>query len=270
MSRSKVTDEGEHVVRSVLGRAFAAFVLVVLLASGCSHSSKDKEETVSGPVSGPVIVFGAPALTPAVHRLVAAFQKKNPKAKMDVTIQPPAQLVQTAKTKSPDVILDRPCCLNGLQNTGPGLDKLRPLGRDLYVIATPKNNPAVVGDVSVFAASSTKKTAVCGVPTVFGDLATLVLAKASVVPAQGAVKQCNSADVIRRLRAGELDAALIMRSEVQAQAGNISMIPLPDADNIAVDAVYATARGRPGGDRFAALIQSSTGQQILERSGLLP
>jgi ABC-type molybdate transport system substrate-binding protein len=143
------------------------------------------------------------------------------------------------------------------------------IGRNLAIIAVPVGNPAQVPGVGAFAPDSALNTAICGANSPFGNFAALVLARAGVNPAGVRVAQGCDADAVARIARGELDAALVFRSNVPIP-DNVEVINIPEDQNVVVDVRYAPTSEGGTGKSFQDFLASDQAKKVLSQRGFLP
>lgn len=142
-----------------------------------------------------------------------------------------------------------------------------PFGRTYFVIITPAGNPAGVSGLDAFASSSDLDVAACGPEIPFGNLASIFLTSAGVTTASDVVSE-DCAEVRRQVAAGDLDAGLLLRSDIGI-SGEVDVVEL--GGEVPEVVMSAAALGDdPDARAFVSFIESADGQRIRTERGFLP
>ncbi|XVQ84223.1 molybdate ABC transporter substrate-binding protein [Microbispora siamensis] len=147
----------------------------------------------------------------------------------------------------------------------------RVFARDSLQIAVPKGDPAHVTGLKDLAAPGVR-VALCAESAPCGAAARAALAAAgvTVVPA---TEEQDAAKALAKVRLGEVDAALVYRTDIKAEAGAVEGVDFPEAARVAEDYLIATV---PGTGRlaltreFVDLVLSDQGRKVLASAGFTP
>ena len=135
-------------------------------------------------------------------------------------------------------------------------------------IAVPKGNPGNVTGLADFAKPELT-LAVCAPDVPCGAAAQKVFQAAGIT----AVPDTEEEDVkaaLTKVQLGEVDAALVYATDVQAAGSDVEGIPFPEAEQAINEYPICTLKAAPNPDAaqaFVALVQSDEGQKALEAAG---
>jgi ABC-type phosphate transport system substrate-binding protein len=249
--------------------AVVAVLALVLVAAACGGDDDTKSKKT--PADAPTVtILTIDGLTPAVAPITRAYNKRFPDANAVVKTVDLAQMQSAVTSSSPPDVLLVPSAwgksLAGKATKG-SLDS-SPYGRFLFVIATPKGNPAGVTDLQAFTDGAGKRTVVCG-PVLYVNLAVVPFYRAQLTPAKDTVKTGCEATVVKQLTKGQIDGAVILRTAVAGKPG-IAMVPIPDAQNLEIPLVVLTNKASTAAAAFMGFVNSTDGRRILTRTGYAP
>ena len=143
--------------------------------------------------------------------------------------------------------------------------------RNRLVLAVPTGNPGGVRGLADLARTELD-VALCAPQVPCGAAATSVLQRAGVTAAPDTLEQDVRA-VLAKVRLGEVDAALVYRTDVLAAADEVEGIPFPEADTAVNDYLLAPLVEAPDpgtAQAFVAFVLSSEGQRALADAGFDP
>jgi molybdate transport system substrate-binding protein len=144
----------------------------------------------------------------------------------------------------------------------------RVFGANMLVIAVPKGNPGGVQDLEDFAADAEPATGVCPPESYCGRSANYAFSRAGVEAAPDVVAP-DGISLLFMAVSGELDAALLMRTQAASQLDVLSIISIPDEYNRIQDYSIAAVRASPVIDDVVDWLASSADAgEILQSSGL--
>ena len=135
-------------------------------------------------------------------------------------------------------------------------------------IAVPKGNPGQVTGLADFAKADLT-LAVCAPDVPCGAAAQQVFRAAGVT----AVPDTEEEDVkaaLTKVQLGEVDAALVYATDVQAAGSDVEGIPFPEAEDAVNQypiCALTTAANPEAARAFVQLVRSDAGQQALEAAG---
>ena len=239
-------------------------LVAALLLGGCG-SDKKASTTGNTPKAGGLVVNTVASLKTVVSSIVTAYNKIHPKAPFRVVVQTPAVMKKAVATSKPQIAIDT----NALKVLVKGAKK-GSVGRNVAVIAVSKSNPHHVTGLTAFAATSGLRTKVCGSKFLAGNFTALVLSKAKIKPNPSTVAVDCEASALADLAANKLDAVLMYRAGHAAPSG-VTLITVPDAQDIPIAVSYAVIGGKTGPRfLFEKYLSSPAARAILTYAGYLP
>jgi Bacterial extracellular solute-binding protein len=239
--------------------ALTTVVAAVLAACGGDDGGSTPSAD-QGQGGATAVVHTVAPLEPVVRGLVDAYNQAAD-ADIELAVTPQEQAVEAASQGTPAI-------LPGPWLAGLDADSFV-IGRNLAIIAVAAGNPAEVTGVDVFADDSDLGTAICGPDSPFGNFGALVVARGGVQPDPARVTQGCEADAVGRVARGELDAALVFRTNVTMPQG-VEIVNIPDDENLVIDVRYAPAAADASSDSFQQFLRSEAATMILTQQGFLP
>lgn len=242
---------------------FLGVLLVgVITLAACGDDGDETSLPSPAPGSAGVIQTVAP-LEPMANGLVDAYEEENPGAGLSVTTVPPQQ-AQQAVTDGAGSLAILPTTMLGDADVDSTV-----VGRTLMVIAVPQGNPLQVTELDAFAAGSGLRARACAPATQSGNFAAVVLTQAGVVPEDDTVGSGCAAEAVGQVATGELDAALVFRSAVDAPSG-IEMVAVPDEQNLIIEIAYAQLADDERTRAFVEFLGTDRAKEVLTAAGYLP
>lgn len=283
LSRAAARARRETGVHRRLPAVVAVAVLAVLAVAGCGSAG----ETATGPagsapssagasgasgapvVSGTINVFAAASLTGAFGRLGKDFQAANPGVTVTFNFGASSALAQQVVAGAPaDVFAAAsPATMKTVTNAG---DATGPqvFVRNRLEIAVPADNPGEVTGLTDLARPELK-IALCATEVPCGAAAARVFAATGIKAAPDTLEQDVKA-ALSKVQLGEVDAALVYRTDVLAAGDEVKGIAFPEADSAVNDypvATLATAPHPAAARAFVAYVLSGEGQKVLADAG---
>lgn len=252
--------------------ALAAAGLLTLTACGGSAGDGAPEGSDSGGdggLTGTLTVFAAASLTDVFTDLGDQLMAANPQLTVtfnfagssalatQVTQGAPADVFASANETQMDVVTDA-----GLA-TDPTV-----FTENVLEIAVPAGNPGDVTGIADFG-DADLTLAVCAPDVPCGAAAEQVFAAAGVTAQPDTLEEDVRA-ALTKVELGEVDAALVYASDVQAAGGRVEGIAFPEAEDAANDypiAVLADAPNPAAARAFLDLVGSDAGRQALTDAG---
>jgi len=249
-------------MRGLVPVALAA-VLLVGCGSPASSSSGSR-------LKGTLTVFAAASLTDVFTELGDRLKADNPGLDVrfnfagssglatQLTQGAPADVFASANEAQMKVVTDA-----GLQGGAPGV-----FAENVLEIAVPKGNPGHVTGLADFA-DPDLTLAVCAADVPCGAAAKKVFEAAGIT----AVPDTEEEDVkaaLTKVQLGEVDAALVYATDVQAAGSDVEGIPFPEAEKAINKYQICTQKAAPNGDAaraFLDLVRSADGQKTLTAAG---
>ncbi len=254
---------------SVLSRVASAMCLVVSLSAvaGCGGGS-DGSGT-NGP-SGKVVVLAASSLTESFTALGKAFEAEHPGTTVSFSFAASSELATQIEQGAPaDVFASAsPATMAQVSDAGDTAGQPVTFVRNTLEIAVPAGNPAKVTGLADFAKKDLT-IALCAPEVPCGAAADKVFAAAKVTPAPDTLEADVKA-TLAKVTLGEVDAALVYKTDVIAAGDKVEGIDFPEAAGAVNDypiAVLKDARKPAPAQAFVDLVLSAAGQKVLSEAG---
>lgn len=243
-------------------RRWVLGVALALAVPACGGPS-----TATGP--GTVTVFAAASLQDAFREIAADVERAHPGLSVTLNVGASSSLAQQIVSGAPaDVFAAAsPATMTTVTDAGEATAP-RVFARNRLQIAVPADNPGGVTGLADFA-DPDRTFALCAAEVPCGAAAAAVLSAAGIRAAPDTLEQDVRA-ALSKVVLGEVDAALVYRTDVLAAGSKVRGIGFPEAAQAASDYLLATltsAPNAPGAEAFAAYVQSSEGQRILAKAG---
>ncbi|MFO7250941.1 MAG: molybdate ABC transporter substrate-binding protein [Actinomycetes bacterium] len=238
-------------------------VLAPAAVSGCGSGGS------AGGGGGEVTVFAAASLTETFTELGEIFEAEHPGTTVRFNFGSSATLAQQIVQGAPaDVFAAaNPATIKTVTDASLA-DAPTTFARNRLQIAVPKDNPAKVDELKDLADPKVK-VALCAEQVPCGAAARKILDAAGLTVTPVTLEQDVKA-TLTKVALGEVDAALVYRTDVLAAAGRVTGIPFPEADEAVNDypiAVLTTAPSADQARRFVDLVLSQRGKDVLTKAG---
>ncbi|WP_309115583.1 molybdate ABC transporter substrate-binding protein [Saccharothrix sp.] len=240
-------------------------VVAALVVAGCGTSDE-------GSAPGEVTVFAAASLTESFTSLGKDFEAANPGIKVKFNFGGSSALAQQLNQGAPaDVFASAaPANMEQVADTGTITATPTTFARNTLQIAVPKGNPGGVGGLADFGKAELK-IALCAEQVPCGAAARKVLAAAGVTAVPDTLEQDVKA-ALTKVSLGEVDAALVYRTDVKAAGGKVEGKDFPEAGQAVNDypiAPVAKARNAAGAQAFIDFVRSEKGRAVLTEAGFV-
>ncbi|MCG8925937.1 molybdate ABC transporter substrate-binding protein [Lentzea sp. CC55] len=250
---------------SMLVTAGAVLVLV-----GCGPATPSTPD--SGEVGGGITVFAAASLTETFTRLGEDFEAANPGTEVRFNFAASSALARQLGQGAPaDVFASAaPANMKQVTDTGAVTDTPTTFARNKLAIAVPKGNPGKIAGLADFAVAD-RKIALCAEQVPCGAASRKVFDAAKVTPAPDTLEQDVKA-VLTKVTLGEVDGALVYRTDVRAAGGEVEGIDFAEAGQAVNDypiAPVAQARNAATAKAFVAFVLSDRGRSVLDQAGFV-
>ena len=255
-------------------RALALAVLAAALLAGCggqAESSVPAAQQDDGGVTGTVDVFAAASLTEAFERIADDFEQAHPGTTVVLNLGASSALAQQIVSGAPaDVFAAAsPATMKTVTDAGDASDP-EVFARNALEIAVPPDNPGRVAGLADLA-DPERTIALCAAAVPCGAAAEQVFAAAGLRAAPDTLEQDVKA-ALAKVRLGEVDAALVYRTDVLSAGDEVEGIAFPEAEQAVNDYPVAALTDAPDADAAAAFVDhvlSESGQQVLADAGFL-
>ncbi len=258
---------------SVLGRLsrWAAAVPVALaVLSGCGSGEPSAASPAAADGARQVTVFAAASLTGTFTELGKAFEAAHPGTSVRFNFGSSATLAQQITQGAPADVFAAASPATMKTVTDAALTSGAPTTfvRNKLQIAVPAANPAKVDELKDLTDPKVK-VALCAEQVPCGAAATKALAAAGLKVTPVTLEQDVKA-TLTKVELGEVDAALVYRTDVIASGGKVQGIDFPEAGKAVNDYPIAALAKAPSGDlagQFVALVLSPQGKDVLAKAG---
>lgn len=243
-------------------RALGLAALLVL--AGCG------EQAPGGAVTGRITVFAAASLTGTFTRLGEDFEAANPGVDVVVNFGGSSGLARQIGQGAPADVFASAAPANMAQVVDAGGTAAAPVtfARNRLEIAVPRGNPAGISGLADFG-DADAKIALCAEQVPCGGAAKRAFDAAGITARPDTLEQDVRA-VLTKVRLGEVDAALVYRTDVRSAAGEVEGIAFPGADATVTDYVIAPLAAAPndaGARAFVEHVRSDRGRAVLTEAG---
>jgi molybdate transport system substrate-binding protein len=233
-------------------------------------TSAAASSSAGGDLTGTLTVFAAASLTDVFGDLGAQLMAGNPHLDVQfnfagssalatqLTQGAPADVFASANQKQMTVVTDA-----GLQAADPTV-----FTDNVLEIAVPKGNPGKVTGLADFG-NADLTLAICAADVPCGAAAVAVFADAGIT-AQPDTEEEDVKAALTKVQLGEVDAALVYATDVQAAGSDVEGIEFPEAEQEINSYPICTMKAAPNPDAaqaFVDLVNSDQGQQALADAG---
>ena len=235
-----------------------------------ANSAAPSASATADAVSGDLAVFAAASLTESFTEIGAAFQAANPDAVVTFNFGASSALAQQITSGAPaDVFAAAsPATMATVTDAGDANGDPTVFVRNRLQIAVPAGNPGDVTGLADFA-DAEKTIALCAEQVPCGAAAIRAFTAAGVTPAPDTLEQDVKATVTK-VELGEVDAALVYRTDVLAAGNAVEGIDFPESEQAINDypiVTLAEAANAEAAQAFVDYVLSPDGQQVLEAAG---
>lgn len=251
-----------------------AIVMPVALAlaglSGCGSGGSAASPASAGSGGAKELtVFAAASLTGSFTELGEAFEAAHPGTTVRFNFGSSSTLAQQIVQGAPaDVFAAAsPATMKTVTDASLAASPAT-FARNRLQIAVPGDNPAKVDDLKDLTDPKVK-VALCAEQVPCGAAARKALDAAGLRVDPVTLEQDVKA-TLTKVELGEVDAALVYRTDVIASGGKVTGISFPEADQAINDYPIAALAKAPAGDlakRFVDLVLSRRGEEVLAKAG---
>ncbi len=235
--------------------------------------------------SGTLTVFAAASLTESFTEIKGIFEKANPGVMVQYNFGgSPTLVTQLTQGAPADVFAsaDQPNMDNAVKG-GVIAGMPRTFVKNKLVLIVPKENKAgIMTPKDLAKPGVTFDTAQESVPV--GKYTQQALDNFSKLPDYGAdfkanvnkntvSREDNVKAIVQKVQLGEVDAGIVYTTDAQAAKDKLTIIPIPDAQNVIATYPVAVVKGAKQaalGQKFVDYLLSADGQAILQKYGFAP
>lgn len=249
----------------------AALAAVASLAlTGCGDSGGPAAGAGGTSVTGSVTVFAAASLTESFTRIGKDFEAVNPGTKVTFNFAGSSQLATQINQGAPaDVFAAAsPATMKVVTDAGNGAGTPVTFARNQLVIAVPKGNPDGVTGLADLTGPGVK-VALCAEQVPCGAAARTALDASGLKLTPVTLEQDVKA-ALSKVRLGEVDAALVYRTDTRAAASDVDGVEFPESAGAVNDypvVVLKDAPSKAAAEAFVAYVRSGEGQAVLTAAG---
>ena len=261
--------------RSFRVLALAAAAVLSLAGCGSSDTGASTESTTtttteSPKVTGDITVFAAASLTESFTQIGKDFEAANPDAKVTFNFAGSSALAQQINQGAPvDVFASAaPTNMKQVTDTGAITDSPVTFVTNTLEIAVPAGNPGKITGLADFAKPDLK-IALCAEQVPCGAAAKKVFEAAGITAAPDTLEQDVKA-VLTKVSLGEVDAALVYKTDVKAAGDKVEGIEFAESDKAVNEypiAACAKAPNADGAKAFVDYVLSDKGKAVLTKAG---
>ena len=258
--------------------AVVAVLVVPLLAlTGCG-SDDDRDPRGSGATAvspadaplGSITVLAASSLTEAFDELGDRLEADHPGTTVKFSFAASSELATQITSGAPaDVFASAsPATMDQVVQAGAADGEPTVFVRNRLEIAVPAGNPAGVEGLADFADESLT-IALCAPEVPCGAAAETAFEAAGVTPKPDTLEPDVKA-TLAKVSLGEVDAALVYRTDVIAAGDKVEGIEFPESADAVNDypiVSLAEAPNAKGAKAFVDLVRSDEGRSVLEAAG---
>ncbi|WP_433321215.1 molybdate ABC transporter substrate-binding protein [Micromonospora chersina] len=244
--------------------ALAGVAALALSLTGCGADDESSAGT-----GGTVTVFAAASLTETFTKLGEDFESAHPGTRVVLNFAGSSALATQITQGAPaDVFAAAsPATMKTVTDAGDAAGAPAVLVRNQLVIAVPEGNPNRVGGLADLARPGVK-VALCAEQVPCGAAAKSALDAAGVRLTPATLEQ-DVKGALSKVTLGEVDAALVYRTDVRAAAG-LAAVEFPESARAVNDypIVVLKHAGNPDGARaFVDHVRSEAGLAVLTAAG---
>ncbi|MGW4420888.1 molybdate ABC transporter substrate-binding protein [Streptosporangium sp. NPDC004631] len=249
----------------------AVALLLALTACGTTRAAEPDAATGTGTGAGggTVTVFAAASLTGVFTQLGKDFEAAHPGTRVRFNFGSSATLAQQIVQGAPADVFAAASPATMKTVTDASLaDAPVTFARNRLQIAFPKGNPARVDGLKDLTDPKVK-VALCAVQVPCGAAAVKALDAAGLKVTPVTFEQDVKA-TLTKVELGEVDAALVYRTDVLAAAGKVQGLDFPESDKAVNDYPIAKLSKAPSGEpagQFVELVLSPKGRALLTGAG---
>jgi len=250
--------------RRTVAATLTAVAALTLAACGSNQAPAGGSSTST--LSGTVNVFAAASLTGTFTQLGKDFEAAHPGVKVVFNFAGSSALAQQINQGAPADVFASAAPKNMDQVTDKGTATT--FVKNKLEIAVPKGNPGKITGLKDFA-DKNKKIAICAVQVPCGAAAKKVFDATKIVAQPDSLEQDVKA-ALAKVSLGEVDAALVYKTDVLAAKDKVEGIEFPEADKAINEYPIATltkAENPDGGKAFVDFVLSAQGRTVLTAAG---
>ncbi|WP_405166199.1 molybdate ABC transporter substrate-binding protein [Nocardia sp. NBC_01499] len=254
-------------IRSLSVAAVAGVAALTLV--GCGSDDK-AAPAATDKVGGTVTVFAAASLTETFNDLGKQFEAAHPGVKVVYSFGASSALAEQINQGAPaDVFASAaPKNMQQVQDKGEVSGAPFTFVRNRLEIAVPKGNPGHITGLADFGKTE-PKIALCAEQVPCGAAAKTVFDIAGINP-QPDTREADVKAVLTKVKLGEVDAALVYRTDVLSAGDQVQGIDFPEASQAINDypvAPLAHAPNSAAAAAFVDFVKSDQARAVFAKAG---
>ncbi|AXI81695.1 molybdate ABC transporter substrate-binding protein [Peterkaempfera bronchialis] len=240
-------------------------------SSGAASGGAASPSAAASPqISGTVTVFAAASLQEAFTELGKTFESAHPGTTVRFNFGGSSSLAQSIVSGAPADVFAAASSktMKTVTDAGDAAGSPQVFVRNQLEIAVPKGNPAHIGSLADLAHSGVK-VALCAKEVPCGAAAEQALAAGGVKVVPVTLEQ-DVKGALTKVELGEVDAALVYRTDVKSAQGKVQGIDFPESAKAINDypiAPLAKAPNSAAAKAFVELVESAEGRRVLTEAG---
>jgi len=219
-----------------------------------------------------ITVLAAASLTESFDEIKAAYEKEHPGVTVQISYGSSATLAAQITSGAPaDVFASANTTTMASLARGGVEVSPQTLTTNVLQIAVPPGNPGRVAGLADFARPELR-IALCAEDVPCGAAAEELFAQLGIVPRPDTLEVDVKA-TLNKVQLGEVDAALVYRTDVVAAGDKVLGLPTPGAEKVVNTyqiAALPEAADRAAAEAFVAYVLSPVGQQAIRKYGFGP
>ena len=251
----------------------SGLLAAAVLLAGCSGAPQMTGGPLpasKGPLSGTLTVFAASSLTGVFGELGDRLKAADPGLDIRFNFAGSSALATQITQGAPADVFAAASQKTMAPVTDAKLAQGTPVvfAQNVLEIAVPKGNPGHVTGLADFSKPGLK-LAICAPSVPCGAAAATVFAAAGIDAKPDSLEEDVKA-ALTKVSLGEVDAALVYTTDVQAAGDKVQGIPFPEAEqavNTYPICVLSAAPDKPAAQAFVDLVRSAAGQAALKAAG---
>jgi molybdate transport system substrate-binding protein len=250
--------------------AVAALALVGCGGGGSAGQSNSGPSTGGAAVSGTVTVFAAASLTGTFTQLGKQFEAAHPGTHVKLNFGGSDSLAQQINNGAPaDVFASAsPTNMKQVSDAGGAAGQPVTFARNTLQIAVAKGDPKHITSLADLSRPDIRM-ALCAEQVPCGAAAKKAFQAANLTPKPVTLEQDVKA-ALTKVQLGEVDAALVYRTDVAASGGKVDGVDFPEAAKAVNDYPIATLAKAPNSaaaKAFVDYVLSPQGHDVLSKAG---
>ncbi|MFE7743032.1 molybdate ABC transporter substrate-binding protein [Nocardia sp. NPDC057455] len=247
-------------MRKIREWGVATATVLAVVTAGCG-SGDATEHTGADHVSGTLIVFAAASLTETFTELGKQFEAAHPGVEVVYSFGASSALAEQINQGAPADVFASAAPKNMQQVRDKGSVTATPVTfvRNRLEIAVPKGNPGRITGLADFGKTE-PKLALCAKQVPCGAATETVFETAGITP-QPDTREQDVKAALTKVTLGEVDAALVYRTDVEAAGDKVEGIDFPESVKAINDYPVAPLAHAPNAVAAAAFVDFVTSEK---------